>query len=162
MSGVVLLHPEWRHAMQQIMSIEPKPGDVIPRDLLEELLQLPEACDAEGFKARQLKWLQQFERLRDELLITHQIWLRANGSGGYEVVPPGRQTEIAYSDYSRQAFLKLKRMARVAQNVRFSELTAAERAANANAQAKISMLVGMVGAAMIEDKSPVRDEVTSE
>lgn len=139
--------------MEQIMALNPKPGDVIPRSLIEDLLELPDAKTVEQFKARQLKWLQQFERMRDELLTVHQIWLRSDGAGGYEVVPPARQTELAYSDYSRQAFLKLKRMARVAQNIKFSELTDAERAANANAQAKISMLIGMVGGAMIEDKS---------
>lgn len=139
--------------MEQIMALDPKPGDVIPRSLIEDLLELPDAKTVEQFKARQLKWLQQFERMRDELLTVHQIWLRSDGAGGYEVVPPAKQTELAYSDYSRQAFLKLKRMARVAQNIKFSELTDAERAANANAQAKISMLIGMVGGAMIEDKS---------
>lgn len=153
MSSPVFLHPEWRQALADIVAMEPRPGDVIQRETLEQMLGLPEAKTQAQFQARQLKWLQQFERLRDELLTTHQIWLRANGSGGYEVVPPGKQTELAYSDYSRAAFLKLKRMARVAQHVRFSELTDAERAANADAQAKISMLVGMVGAAMIEDKS---------
>lgn len=153
----VILHPEWRHAMQQVMALEPKPGDVIPREWLEEMLGLPSATTMEQFKTRQLKWLQQFERLRDELLTTHQIWLRA-GEGGYEIVPPAKQTEQAYADYSRQAFAKLKRMARIAQNVKYSELTDAERAANASAQAKMSLLIGMVGGAMLEDKTLSNDK----
>lgn len=147
-----ILHPEWRQAMREILSLEPQPGDVIDRAWIEEMLCLPPARTAEEFQARQLKWLQQFERLRDELLTTHQIWLRGNGAGGYEVVPPAKQTELAYADYSRAAFLKLKRMARVAQNVRLSELNDAERKANSDALAKMSMLVGMVGGAMLDDK----------
>lgn len=153
-----VLHPEWKQALRMLIEMEPKPGDVISRDWLEEMLCLPDARTAEQWQARQLKWLQQFERLRDELLTTHQIWLRANGDGGYEVVPPAKQTELAYSDYSRQAFLKLKRMATVAKNVRLSELTDAERRANTDALAKMSMLVGMVGGAMIEDKSGQKDK----
>lgn len=151
---VPLLYPEWKQVLKEIVTLDTKPGDIISREWLEEMLCLPEARTAEQFQARQLKWLQQFERLRDELLTTHQIWLRANGNGGYEVVPPAKQTEMAYSDYSRAAFLKLKRMARIAQNVKLSELTDAERRANSDSLAKMSMLVGMVGGAMIEDKRP--------
>lgn len=147
-----ILHPEWRHALQQIMSTDPQAGDVISREWIETLLDLPPARDFSGYQARQLKWLQRFEKLRDELLTTHQIWLRAT-EGGYEVVPPGRQTETAYSDYSRAAFLKLKRMVHVAKHVKLSALSDAERKANADALAKMSMLVGMVGGAMLEDKS---------
>ncbi len=147
----IILHPEWRHAMQQIMALDPKPGDVIPRAWLEELLDLPLARNMAEFQQRNLKWLQRFEKLRDELLTTHQIWLRS-AEGGYEIVPPAKQTEQAYSDYSRAAFLKLKRMVRVAKNVRLSELTDAERKANADSLAKMSMLVGMVGTTMLEDK----------
>jgi hypothetical protein len=147
-----LLHPEWKQALKQLLELGLQPGDVVARDWLEELLELPEARNAQQWQARQLKWLQQFERLRDELLTTHQIWLRSNGAGGYEVVPPAKQTEMAYSEYSRAAFLKLKRMSRIAQNVKLSELTDSERRANSDALAKMSMLVGMVGGAMIEDK----------
>lgn len=149
-----MLHPEWKQALKEIMAGDPKPSDIISRKWLEELFELPDAKTAEEFQARQLKWLQQFEKLRDELLTVHQIWLRADGNGGYEVVPPEKQTEQAYSDYSRAAFMKLKRMARVAQNVKLSALTDSERRANSDALAKMSMLVGMVGGAMIEDKRP--------
>jgi hypothetical protein len=152
-----MLHPEWKQALREILALEPKPGDIIDREWIEEMLELPPAHTAQQWQARQLKWLQQFERLRDELLTSHQVWLRANGSGGYEVVPPAKQTEMAYSDYSRAAFLKLKRMARIAQNVRLSELTDSERRANTDALAKMSMLIGMVGGAMIEDKRPQED-----
>lgn len=147
-----LLHPEWKQALKQLLELGLESGDVISREWLEELLELPEARNAQQWQARQLKWLQQFGRLRDELLTTHQVWLRANGAGGYEVVPPAKQTEMAYSEYSRAAFLKLKRMARIAQNVKLSELSDGERRANSDALAKMSMLVGMVGGAMIEDK----------
>lgn len=147
-----LLHPEWKQALKQLLELGLESGDVISREWLEELLELPEARNAQQWQARQLKWLQQFGRLRDELLTTHQVWLRANGAGGYEVVPPDKQTEMAYSEYSRAAFLKLKRMARIAQNVKLSELSDGERRANSDALAKMSMLVGMVGGAMIEDK----------
>ena len=152
MSENILLHPEWRQAVAQILALEPKSGDVIPKIWIEELLELPEAKSAEQWQARQLKWLRQFEKLRDELLTMHGIWLRASGDGGYEVVPPAKQTDVAYSDYSRAAFLKLKRMTRIAQHVRLSELTDAERAANRDALSKMATLVGMVGGAMIEDK----------
>ena len=148
-----LLHPEWRRAMAEILALDLKPGDVIQKEFIETLLELPPARTVAEFQERQLKWLRQFERLRDELLTLHGIWLRASGDGGYEVVPPARQTEMAYSDYSRAAFLKLKRMAKIAQHVRLAELTDDERTQNANALAKISMLIGMVGGAMLEDKS---------
>lgn len=146
-----ILHPEWRHALQQILETDPKPGDVIPREWLEELLDLPKAHSLAEYQTRNLKWLQRFEKLRDELLTTHQIWLRST-PGGYEVVPPARQTELAYSDYSRAAFLKLKRMVHVARHVKLSELSDADRKSNADSLAKMSMLVGMVGATMLEDK----------
>lgn len=48
--------------------------------------------------------------------------------------------------------LKLKRMVRVAKNVRLSELTDEQRRANTDSLAKMSMLVGMVGVATLEDK----------
>lgn len=152
-----ILHPEWRHALQQIIALNPQPGDVLARAWLEELLDLPPARDMAGFQQRSLKWLQRFEKLRDELLTTHQIWLRAT-EGGYEVVPPAAQTETAYSDYSRAAMLKLRRMVRVARNVKLSELTDEQRRENANSLAKMSMLVGMVGGAMIEDKCAPGEE----
>ncbi len=148
----VILHPEWRNALAQIIALDPQPGDVIPREWLEELLDLPEAVDMAGFQRRNLRWLQRFDKLREELLTTHQMWLRP-AEGGYEFVPPAQQTETAYTDYSRQAFLKLKRMVRVAKNVRLSELTDQERRANSDSLAKMSMLVGMVGSAMIENKT---------
>lgn len=157
MNAGPFLHPEWKRALAEIVALDPKPGDVIPREWLEELLELPHVTTMEEFRQRQLKWLQQFERLRDELLVAHQIWLRST-QGGYEVVPPARQTEQAYSDYSRQAFSKLKRMVRVAQHVRLSELTDSERKANADSLAKMSLLLGMVGGAMIEDKRASDDE----
>lgn len=151
----VLLHPEWRRALTEIMALDPQPGDIIPRAWIEEMLDLP--ADAETmaqFQARQLKWLRQFDRLRDELLVRHKIWLRASGDGGYEVVPPARQTDLAYADYSRAAFLKLKRMAHVSRNVDLLALTDQERAANRDTLSKIATLVGMVGVAMIENKRP--------
>ncbi len=158
MSDAVMLHPEWRNALAAIVASDPQPGDLIRREDLERMLELPEAHSIDQFHARQLKWLQQFERLRDELLVVHKIWMRANGSGCYEFVPPAQQTEAAYSDYSRQALNKLKRMVRIAQNVRLSELTDTERRANADALAKMSMLVGMVGVARLEGKSTDGEE----
>lgn len=157
MSDGPILHPEWRHALQQIMALDPKPGDVLPREWLEELLDLPQPRTFAEFQARQLKWLQRFEKLREELLTTHQVWLRP-AEGGYEIVPPGRQTDLAYSDYSRAAMLKLKRMVRIAKHVKLSELTDSERKANADSLAKMSMLVGMVGTTLLEDKSGEPDE----
>lgn len=154
MGEAPILHPEWRNALRQIMDSDPQPGDVLPRAWLEELLDLPPARDMAGFQQRSLKWLQRFEKLRDELLTVHQIWLRAT-DGGYEIVPPAQQTETAYSDYSRAAMLKLKRMVHVAKNVRLSELTDEQRRANADSLAKMSMLVGMVGVATLEDKREI-------
>lgn len=152
MSEETILHPEWRQALQEIMALDPKPGDILAREWLEELLELPQPRTFAEFQARQLKWLQRFEKLREELLTTHQIWLRP-AEGGYEIVPPAKQTDLAYSDYSRAAMLKLKRMVKIARNVKLSELTDAERRANSDSLAKMSMLLGMVGTTLLEDKT---------
>lgn len=81
--------------------------------------------------------------LREALLTRHRLMLRAVGGVGYRVVEPEKQTETALRDRGEEVSRALARLQDEVSYVRTEQLDDAQRKANADAVAKVGVLIGM-------------------
>jgi len=124
-------------------------GHVIPHDDLRGRFGLQSIAEIEmgtalQFKHDALVYLSLGEGLREYFLSEHQLYLDNVRGQGYRVVPPAEQaslTERKLSDDLAKAFAKARMRI---DNIRLSELTAAERREALDKSARMSDLRGMV------------------
>jgi hypothetical protein len=137
--------PRWRHALRVLTARGLSNGDVIEKSELVDLFGLKTPITAADQQKYQLDFMAQYIPLRDELLEEHRIALRTlRGDSAYQVLPPAQQTDYAMQEGMRDLSRTMRRMAKTVAYVRHEELTDDQRKANADAQAKVAMLAGMV------------------
>ena len=137
--------PRWRHALRVLVARGLADGDTIDKSELVKLFGLAEPVTAADQQKFQLDYMAQMIPLRDELLEEHRIALRTmHGESAYEVLPPQQQTDYAMKEGQRELARAIRRMAKTVAYVRHEELTDEQRRANADAQARIAMLAGMM------------------
>lgn len=141
----VQLSPVWRHALQALVKRGLPYGSRIEKSELCELFGLKRPISAQDMERHSLRYMGLFGKLRDELLSTHRLALKTLwGDSAYEVVKPSAQTDLAVSEGLREMKRSVRKMARTLAFVRHEELTDQQRKHNADAQAKASMLAGMI------------------
>ena len=106
---------------------------------IDEPKTIPEAD-----KAR-LRFLSQFNNLRDALLTKHRLMLRPIDGIGYRVVHPEHQTETAVKDRGAAIKRELSHLVQELSHVRTEALTDDQRKVNADALSKMGTLAGLVG-----------------
>lgn len=128
-------YPEYVQAVEDFLSANPKEGEIVSHEWLDEHLDLQP--DQPGYALRKLSRVQGF---RKELLTKHNIDLKNVLGQGYYIVPAVDQTMLALKD-ARDKYAKAGRegLSRCI-HVRTEELNPAQIAAN---QRAIELLTGL-------------------
>jgi hypothetical protein len=129
MTKRLVRHPEWKRLIDECAPLA-QPGRFFTWDELTELA---------GIDIRSPKGRVQFQRFRNELLMTYQLWLESEYGRGYRVVQPNEHSKSAYKQLQK-ARRRVKQGARIAANTRLESLTPEERKAQADVLSRLARL----------------------
>lgn len=152
------LFPAWKQAVKTLIDGGLTFGSTITRESIVELcrVQLPKSVsDVRRFD---LEVLQCTSAIKEALLVAHCMLLASDSAGGYIVIRPEDQTRHAVEAGTKAVKREMGRMARGVSFIRSDLLSAQQRQNNADAQAKISKLAGMVLPANRELKHLINPE----
>lgn len=138
------LYPAWKQAVKVLLDDGITYGSTISRKRLTDLCQVrpPESID--DVRRYDLELLSCITEIKDTLLTAHCMLLVSDNKGSYVVISPESQTQYAVDNGIKSIGREMKKMSMAVSFTRTSLLSDAERAKNADAQAKISMLAGML------------------
>ncbi len=138
------LFPAWKQAVRTLLDEGITYGSTITRKRIAELCQVKPPVDIEDVRRHDLELLQCVTDIKDILLTAHCMLLVSDNKGAYVVIAPESQTQYAVDTGVKAIGREMKKMAMAVSFTKTDLLTDAERAKNADAQAKISMLASMV------------------
>ncbi len=141
-------YPRWREALRLFHLAGFKFGDVVTHKWFSEALKLESISDSKlvriaEFQKRQFFYAEALERIRNHLLREHQIYLENEFGVGYRLVPPAEQTIAVMQKGMRNIAKEIEKMAAGVTCIQVDALDDRQRAENAEARAKVSMLGGM-------------------
>ena len=138
------LYPAWKQAVKVLLDEGLTYGSTVSRKRLAELCQIrpPESID--DVRRHDLELLTCITEIKDVLLTAHCMLLVTDNKGSYVVIAPESQTQYAVDNGIKSIGREMKKMAMAVSFTRTELLSNEERARNADAQAKISMLAGMM------------------
>ena len=144
MSQETTLFPAWRQAVRDLLDEGITYGSTISRKRIAEMCQVQPPTSIEDVRRYDLELLTCITEIKDVLLTAHCMLLVSDNKGSFVVIAPESQTEYAVSSGIKAISREMKKMAMGVSFTKTDLLSAPERAKNADAQAKISMLAGMV------------------
>lgn len=139
------LYPAWKEAVKRLLDGGMTYGSTVKRSYLIELCGVAPPTSIEDVRRYDLEVLKCITDIKDTLLTAHCMLLATDNAGSYVVIAPESQTQYAVDNGVKAITKEMKKMA---MNVSFTKtalLSDPQRAKNADAQAKISMLAGMMG-----------------
>lgn len=143
-------YPAWKEALERFRSAleadEFKYDSIVPHEWLFEAfgLQMPDdKMPWAKAKKVQLEYMAQFVRFREAVQLEDLLYLEAERSLGYRIVPPNEQTQKAMERCSVEMSKALKAAARAVGNIRTQELSDQQKRENLDARAKISSIAGL-------------------
>lgn len=138
------LYPAWKQAVKVLLDEGLTYGSTVSRKRLAELCQVrpPESID--DVRRYDLELLTCITEIKDTLLTAQCMLLVSDNKGSYVVIAPESQTQYAVDSGIKSIGREMKKMAMAVSFTRTELLSNEERARNADAQAKISMLAGMM------------------
>lgn len=144
MSQDTTLFPAWKQAVKDLLDEGITYGSTISRKRIAEMCNVQPPTSIEDVRRHDLELLTCITEIKDTLLTAHCMLLVSDNKGSFVVIAPESQTEYAVSTGIKAIGREMKRMAMGVSFTKTDLLSATERAKNADAQAKISMLAGMV------------------
>jgi hypothetical protein len=144
MSQETTLFPAWRQAVRDLLDEGTTYGSTISRKRIAEMCNVQPPTSIEDVRRYDLELLTCITEIKDVLLTAHCMLLVSDNKGSFVVIAPESQTEYAVSSGIKAISREMKKMAMGVSFTKTDLLSAPERAKNADAQAKISMLAGMV------------------
>ena len=138
------LYPAWKQAVRVLLDEGITFGSTVTRKRLAELCQVKPPVDIDDVRRYDLELLTCVTEIKDTLLTAHCMLLVSDNKGAYVVIAPESQTAYAVDTGVKAIGREMKKMAMAVSFTKTDLLTDAERAKNADAQAKISMLAGML------------------
>ena len=138
------LFPAWKQAVKVLLDEGITYGSVIERKRLADLCQVRPPESVEDVRRHDLELLTCITAIKDVMLTAHCMLLVADNKGSFVVIAPESQTQYAVDTGVKAIGREMKKMAMAVSFTRTELLSDAERARNADAQAKISMLAGMM------------------
>jgi hypothetical protein len=144
MTQETTLFPAWRQAVRDLLDEGITYGSTISRKRIAEMCQVQPPTSIEDVRRHDLELLQCVTEIKDILLTAHCMLMVADHKGSFIIIAPESQTEYAVSTGIKAISREMKKMAMGVSFTKTELLSAPERAKNADAQAKISMLAGMV------------------
>ncbi len=143
-------YPAWKEALERFRSAleadEFKYDSIIPHEWLYDAFGLKVPDDAMPWskaKKIQLEYMAQFVRFREAVQLEDLLYLEAERSLGYRIVPPSEQTQKAMERASIEMKKVLMQAARTIGNIRTQELSDQQKRENMDARAKISSIAGL-------------------
>lgn len=138
------LYPAWKQAIKVLLDEGLTYGSTVSRKRLAELCQVrpPESID--DVRRYDLELLTCITEIKDTLLTAQCMLLVSDNKGSFVVIAPESQTQYAVDSGIKSIGREMKKMAMAVSFTRTELLSNEERARNADAQAKISMLAGMM------------------
>jgi len=144
MSKETFLFPAWKQAVKDLLDEGLTYGSVISRKRIAEMCQVQPPTSIEDVRRYDLELLQCIGEIKDVLLTSHCMLMATDHKGSFVIIAPESQTEYAVNSGVKAIGREMRRMAMSVSFTKTSLLSAPERAKNADAQAKISMLAGML------------------
>ena len=138
------LFPAWKQAVKTLLDNGLTYGSVLKRGYISELCEVPKPVDIDDVRRYDLEVLRCITEIKDILLTAHCMLMVSDHAGNYIIVEPESQTQHAVDMGVRAISREMKRMAMGVSFTKTELLTDEGRKKNADAQAKISMLAGMV------------------
>lgn len=144
MSNETTLFPAWKQAVKDLLDEGITYGSTISRKRIAEMCQVQPPTSIEDVRRHDLELLQCVTEIKDILLTAHCMLMVADHKGSFIIIAPESQTEYAVNTGIKAIGREMRKMAMGVSFTKTDLLSAPERAKNADAQAKISMLAGMV------------------
>ena len=138
------LFPAWNQHVRVLLDEGITYGSTIERKRLAELCQIRPPENVQDVRRHDLELLTCITAIKDVMLTAHCMLLVADNKGSFMVIAPESQTQYAVDTGLKAISREMKRMAMGVSFTRTELLSDKERAKNADAQAKISMLAGMM------------------
>ena len=138
------LYPAWKQAVKVLLDEGITYGSTISRKRLADLCQVRPPESIEDVRRYDLELLTCITEIKDVLLTAHCMLLVSDNKGSFMVIAPESQTQYAVETGVKSIGREMKKMAMAVSFTRTELLSDADRAKNADAQAKISMLAGML------------------
>lgn len=138
------LYPAWKQAVKVLLDEGITYGSTVSRKRLADLCQVRPPESIEDVRRHDLELLTCITEIKDVLLTAHCMLLVSDNKGSFVVIAPESQTQYAVDTGIRSIGKEMKKMAMAVSFTRTELLSDADRAKNADAQAKISMLAGML------------------
>lgn len=138
------LFPAWKQAVKVLLNEGLTFGSTITRKRLADLCQVKPPESIEDVRRYDLELLTCITEIKDVLLTAHCMLLVTDNKGAYVVIAPESQTQYAVDNGIKAIGREMKKMSMAVSFTKTELLSDADRAKNADAQAKISMLAGMV------------------
>jgi hypothetical protein len=138
------LFPAWKQAVRTLLGEGLTYGSVVSRKRIAELCEVKLPQSIEDVRRHDLELLTAITEIKDTLLTAHCMLLVSDHKGSFIVIAPESQTSYAVNSGVKAIGKEMRKMAMAVSFTRTELLTNDERAKNADAQAKISMLSGMM------------------
>ena len=138
------LYPAWKQAVKVLLDEGITYGSTISRKRLADLCQVRPPESIEDVRRYDLELLTCITEIKDVLLTAHCMLLVSDNKGSFVVIAPESQTQYAVETGVKSIGREMKKMAMAVSFTRTELLSDVDRAKNADAQAKISMLAGML------------------
>jgi len=143
-------YPAWKEALERFRvamdADEFRYDSIISHEWLHEAFGLKVPDDKTPWvkaKKIQLEYMAQFIRFREAVQLEDLLYLEAERSLGYRIVPPSDQTQKAMERASIEMKKVLTQAARAVGNIRTQELSDQQKRENMDARAKISSIAGL-------------------
>lgn len=138
------LFPAWKQAVRVLLEEGITYGSTVSRKRIAELCQVKPPESIEDVRRHDLELLTCITEIKDVLLTAHCMLLVSDNKGSFVVIAPESQTQYAVETGIKSINKEMRKMAMAVSFTRTELLSDADRAKNADAQAKISMLAGMM------------------
>lgn len=138
------LFPQWKQAVKDLIGEGLTFGSTISRKRIAEMCKIQPPVDIDDVRRHDLELLQAVTEIKDALLTSHCMLLVPDHKGSYVVIAPDSQTTYAVDTGVKAIGREMKKMAMAVSFTKTELLSDEERKRNADAQAKISMLAGMI------------------
>ena len=138
------LFPAWKQAVKELLNEGITYGSTISRKRIAEMCNVHPPESIEDVRRHDLELLTCITEIKDTLLTAHCMLLVSDNKGSFVVIAPESQTEYSVSSGIKAISKEMRKMAMGVSFTKTDLLSAADRAKNADAQAKISMLAGMM------------------
>jgi hypothetical protein len=138
------LFPAWKQAVKILLDEGLTFGSVISRKRLADLCDIRQPENIQDVRRYDLELLTAITEIKDSLLTAHCMLLVADHKGNFIVIAPEDQTSYAVNSGVKAIGKEMRKMAMAVSFTKTDLLTNEDRAKNADAQAKISMLSGML------------------